>query len=276
MKKSRLLNIITENIFSCLLAMGSIISLIIDNVVKSFLDNCHEAKLIIILVGVFSAYHVVFSSAMKKIVEEELGNTNAKIDNLGKKTDYFNGLVSFEQLDAIERKHGCDSQNIGGCKIWIIANELQESSTINQTEINDLINTIYDNITKYRVQYYYVLPDTDKSKKEIKNLSSSLGELQKRKKRKVKGGIFYKFSNCYAENITSDYFDIVLYVDCHEDGSEYFINNSTRCEGYQCFSNYSTDNAYFYQKIVGVVDKYTSILSKNPITDFEKIKIQEN
>lgn len=260
--------------FAVLFAISGVISLIVDEVFKPFLEALPEVKLIIILISVLSAYHVFLLFSINNIAREEHTITNNKLICLDEKNSYFRGLVPFSHLDAIERRHGRDNQNrTGNCEIWVITNVLQESSQKNKAEANDLINTIYDNITKYRVHYYYVLPNTEKSKMEIESLSSSLRQLhQKKKRRTVTGGISYKYDNRYADTIISDYFDIVLYIDCDKNGNPCLHGISPRCEGYQCFSNYSKDNTYFYQKIDND-DKIFSIRKKNLAGEFEQLDI---
>lgn len=274
MKNNRLTRILSIG-FAVIVAVSGIISLIIDEVFKPFLDAMPEVKLVIILISVLSAYHVLVSFTFNNIVKEEHTVTNNMLACLSEKNSYLHGLVPFSHLDEIERRHGRDNQNCTGkCEVWVISNDLQESSSQNKTEVCDLINTIYDNITKYRVHYYYILPDTDKSKMEIESLSSILCELHKKKKRRtITGGISYKYDNRYADIITSDYFDIVLYIDCDKKGNPCLHGSSTKCEGYQCFSNYSKENTYYYQKIDNN-DKLFSIRKMHLMDAFEHLNIQ--
>lgn len=267
---SRIVSVVS----AAFIATSGFISLLIDNVFKPFLGNAPEVKLVIILASVFSAYHVFLSFTLTRSIKEEHIITNDKLEQLTEKNNYVKSLVPFSSLDEIERRHGRDNQNIiGTCEIWIIANLLQESSPKDKTEADDLINTIYDNITKYKVHYYYILPDTDKSKRAIESLTSRLRQIHQRKKRRsITGGISYKFDNQYADAIISDYFDIVLYIDCDSNGKPCLHGEFTQCEGYQCFSNFSKSNEYFYQKIENV-DKLFCVRDSHSLDSFSQIDI---
>lgn len=274
MKNDRLSRVLSIG-FAVFIAVSGIVSLIIDEIFKPFLDAMPEVKLVIILISVLSAYHVFLSFTINNIVKEEHMTTNGIVNELNQKNKYINELIPFSYLDEIERRHGRDNQNhTGNCEIWVIANVLQESSQKNKVEAEDLINVIYDNITKYRVHYYYILPCTEKSKREIESLSSSLRELHKKKKRhSVTGGISYKYDSRYADTITSDYFDIVLYIDCDKNGNPCLHGTSTQCEGFQCFSNYSKENIYFYQRIDNN-EKLFYIRESHPSSEFKQLNIQ--
>ena len=275
MKNNRLVRALSI-VFAALVSISGIVSLVVDEVFKPFLDSMPEAKLIIILISVLSAYHVLASFTFNNIIKEEHTITNNMLQSLSEKNSYLSRLIPFSSLDEIERRHGRDNQNrTGNCEVWVISNVLQESSPKNRTDPDDLINTIYDNITKYRVHYYYVLPDTEKSKMEIESLSSCLRELhRKRKRRTITGGISYKYDSRYVDTITADYFDIVLYIDCDKNGNPCLHGVSTRCEGYQCFSNYSKENMYFYQRIDNN-DKLFLIRKNHLVGEFEQLNIQK-
>lgn len=269
LNNSRLITVVS----SVFIAISGFLSLLIDEVFKPFLDSVPEVKLIIILLSVISAYHVFLSFSIRNIIKEEQVITNEKLDVLNGKNDFVQNLIPFSSLDEIEQKHGRDNQNrTGTCEVWIIANVLQESKQKDNND--DLINAIYDNITKYRVHYYYILPKTDKSMREMESLASRLRQLHKKKKRRIiTGGISFKYDSSYADTIISDYFDIILYIDCDQDGKPCLHGKSTVCEGYQCFSNLSKDNMYFYQKIEND-DKMFSIRNSHNIEDFEQLIIE--
>lgn len=260
---------IISNVFSIFIAISGILSLFIDGIFKPFLANYPEVKLIIIFISVLSAYHIFLSFVIKNLIKEEQNIINNNILCLNSKIEVFNNLIPFSQLDEIERQHGRDNRNTAGkCEIWIIANLLQEA----RNNDNDLIEAIYDNITKYRVHYYYILPATEKSKREIESLDLRLKEIHKKKKRRcIHGGVSYKFDNRYFDSIISDYFDIVLYIDCYENGKPCLHGQHTTCEGYQCYSNLSNDNKYFYQKIQD--DKIFAIRASHDVKDFCDLNI---
>lgn len=92
-------------------------------------------------------------------------------------------------------------------------------------------------------------------------MKSRLNEIHRKKKKNksISGSICYRFDDKLANFITAEYFDIVLFVDCDDNGSPLFIGNSARCEGFQCFSQVSQDNDYLYQPID--MDKILSIRS---------------
>ena len=116
------------------------------------------------------------------------------------------------------------------CEIWIIANMLQEAQ-------NDdvMLQTIYGNITRNNINYYYILPDAEKNKLEIAGLRFKLSDIHRKKKKSISGTICYRFDNRLTSFITAECFDIVFYVDCDNNGSPLFIGNSASCEGFQMF-----------------------------------------
>ena len=122
-----------------------------------------------------------------------------------------------------------------------------------------MLQTIYDNITSNNINYYYILPDAEKNKLEIAGLRFKLSDIHRKKKKSISGTICYRFDNRLTSFITAEYFDIVLYVDCDNNGSPLFIGNSASCEGFQCFSRVSHDNDYLYQPID--MDRILSIRS---------------
>ena len=267
MKKynSRIISIV----LSVFIAASGFISLLINEVFAPFLDSQSEVKLIIILVSVLSAYHVFLTFTLKALIKSELENTNNNIDCIEAKIGILNNAIPFAYLDDIERHHGSENKNIN-CEMWIIANTIQEAKN------DDLIlHTIYDNITLNRVHYFYVLPKTQTSEYEIHCLNSRLKEIHKKKKshRTITGGISYKIDDSIANHIASEYFDIVLFIDCDEQGTPYVIGNSPTCEGYQCYSKISQENKYFYQPIDA--DKIFQIRSFYKSMDFNTLNLQE-
>ena len=95
--------------------------------------------------------------------------------------------------------------------MWIIANTLQEANN-SDTKDNTLLDTIYDNITRNKVHYFYVLPYSEKSKLEIASLQSRLKDKQRHLHRKITGGVSYRLDDTIDKLIPSEYFDIVLFI----------------------------------------------------------------
>lgn len=234
---------IVSIVISAFIALSGFLSLLIDGIFKPFLDSQPEVKMIIILVSVISAYHAFLMFSLKSIFKVELEKTNKNIKYVDEKIKVLNDSIPFSYLDEIERRHGCDNKSVN-CEMWIIANTLQEAKND-----DSVLMTIYDNITLNHVQYFYVLPDTQKSHLEINSLKSRLGDIHKKKKRKFTGKIQYRFDKNVENLITAEYFDIVLFIDCDTCGNPHLIGTSTTCEGFQCFSKISNENNYFYQSI---------------------------
>lgn len=236
-------------IISTLIAISGIIVLIIDGVVKPFLGNNSDVKTIIIFVSVLSAFHSFFSFSIRSIFRRELGKTNQNIDCIDKKMGILKGAIPYSRLDDIEDLHGNRKVN---CEIWIIANMLQEAKND-----DSLLFTIYRNITKNAVHYYYILPDSDLSRLEIHSLQSRLGAIHKQKHANLTGKISYRFDNYLTNLIASSYYDTVLFIDCDDKGNPFVIGDSANCEGYYCFTKKSEENEYFYEAIEA--DKILSI-----------------
>lgn len=70
MKNDRLSRVLSIG-FAVFIAVSGIVSLIIDEIFKPFLDAMPEVKLVIILISVLSAYHVFLSFTINNIVKEE-------------------------------------------------------------------------------------------------------------------------------------------------------------------------------------------------------------
>ena len=240
-------------IAAVILATSGLLSLAVNEIVKPFLDNYPEVKLIIILISVLSAYHTFLTFSLQSMMREEIENTNNHIRIVGSKIGLLKEAIPYSALDEIEFRHGHANRNTR-CEIWIIANTLQEAQ-------NDdvMLQTIYDNITSNNINYYYILPDAEKNKLEIAGLKFKLSDIHRKKKKSISGTICYRFDNRLTSFITAEYFDIVLYVDCDNNGSPLFIGNSASCEGFQCFSRVSHDNDYLYQPID--MDRILSIRS---------------
>jgi len=232
-----------EVIISLSLALLSVIALVIDEMVKPFLDNNHEVKLYIILCGVISAFQPFIWYGIQKEIDNAKNEIELKCKTIEGKLNILNSSIPFSALDSIEAKHGrLNPASI--CEIWIISNMLQEA---NNDEI--FLKTIFDNILHNRVNYYYILPNTEKCNNEILSLQSRLKELKGKRERKFTGAIFFRFDNELNSLISASYFDTVLYVDVDENRNPKTIGNKYSCEGFQCFSNESEDNLYFYQSI---------------------------
>ena len=108
---------------------------------------------------------------------------------------------------------------------------------------------------------------------EIAGLQSRLREIHKRKKYKLTGEIAYRYDDSLSNLITSDYFDIVLFVDCDDKGNPFIIGNSATCEGFQCFSKVSNENNYYYQTIDA--DKILQIRAFHQSTEFSVLNVGE-
>lgn len=252
-------------LLAAIISISGFISLFIDKLLLPFLESVPEVKLIIILISVFLAYHTFLTFTLKSIVNDEIDCINQNLDCIDTKVGILNGCIPFSYLDDIERRHGKDNKNVD-CEMWIIANTLQEAKN------NDsLLHTIYDNITLNKVHYYYVLPYSEKSKLEIASLQSRIRDMQKKRHRKITGGISYKFDKTIDKLIPSDYFDIVLFIDCDDQGTPDFMGEATAYEGYQCYSEISKDNKYYYQPIDR--DRIIKIHTYHKATDFITLEI---
>lgn len=259
-------NVRLISVISVFIAISGLLSLLIDQILKPFLNSQPEVKLIIILVSVISAYHAFLTFTLRTIIKEENENITSRISNVEMNVGLLKDSIPFSYLDDIERHHGSDNKNIK-CEIWIIASTLQEAK-------NDetLLRTIYDNITLNRVHYYYILPQNNISNMEINALKSRLREMHKNYKRKMTGGISYRFDANIANLIPSEYFDIIFFIDCDDQGNPYIIGNTASCEGYQCYSKVSKDNNYFYQPINR--ERIVGIRDNHKLTNFELLKIE--
>lgn len=242
----------TAVIISTLIAASGIVVLIVDSVVKPFLGNNSDVKTIIIFVSVLSAFHSFFSFTVRAIFRRELINTNQNIDCLDKKIGILQSAIPYSRLDDIEDLHGSRKVN---CEIWIIANMLQEAKND-----DSLLFTIYRNITKNAVHYYYILPDSDLSRIEINSLQSRLTAIHKQKHANLSGKISFRFDSYLTNLIASSYYDTVLFIDCDDKGNPYVIGDSANCEGYYCFTKKSEKNEYYYEEIE--TDRVLSIRSK--------------
>lgn len=258
-----------DTVLSAILAISGFLTLAVDEVFKPFLDGYPEVKLIITLASVLSAYHTLLTFSIHSTINEEIEKTNIRIEELSLKVDFFQKLIPYSKLDEIEFQHGCSSRNKKNitCEMWIIANTLQESKND-----DSMIRAIYDNITKNGVCYYYVLPDTRASIVELSNLKSRLNEFHKEKRRRITGTIQYRLDDKIANMVAAEYYDIVLYIDCDENGQPSTLGDSQKCEGFQCYSNSSSENDYFYQRIVDTA-KIIDIRAFHLAFDFETIEI---
>lgn len=233
-------------IFSFIISISGIISLIVDEIFVPFLEAKPEVKLIIILISVLTAYHGFSMISMKTIIKEQIEITNNNISDIKTKVQMFDEAIPFSYLDDVERQHGKDNKNIP-CEMWVIANTLQEAENSKTKESNCIIATIFDNITRNNVHYYYVLPDCEKSKQEIASLQTKMQEMLQKSRRRVTGGISYKLDETLDKIIASDYFDIVLFIDCDSRGNPRLMDGKS--EGYQCYSVLNADDKYYYQPI---------------------------
>lgn len=230
-------------IVAVIISASGFLSLAVDEIVKPFLDNYPEVKLIIILASVLSAYHTFLTFSLQSMMREVIEKTNTNIRIVDSKIGLLKESIPYSALDEIEFRHGQYNKDTK-CEMWIIANMLQEAQ-------NDdaMLLTIYENITRNNISYYYILPATENSKYEIAGLKSRLSDIHRKKNKKISGSIRYRFDDRLPNLITADYFDIVLFVDCDNNGSPIILGNPAHCEGFQCFSQVSPDNEYFYQSI---------------------------
>lgn len=236
----------TGRIISIVLACSSIILLVLDNVSKPIFEDYPEVRLIVILLCVISAYHSFLTFVLKDIsksliskIEQQSNETNSKIDLLKKS-------ISYSELKLIEKYHGSIGRNITN-EVWIVANKLQEADST-QKDCQDMLNTIYENITRNHVKYYYTLPDNSYSQAQIKSLEAELKLIQKRKKRKITGCIYFRFDSAFINMIPTSYYDLILYINCYSNGDPYILTRKNVCEGYHCFSSNENKN-YYYQHI---------------------------
>lgn len=253
---------LTGKIVSIVIAFSSIILLVIDGILKPFLDKWPEVKLIIILLGVISAYHTLLTYVLKsqfssivKTLENELANLGKHINMLSKCT-LPNDSIPYATLENIEKRHGLQSDAVKN-EVWIIANNLQESNNSNGDD-KTFLDLIYENL-KRNVRYYYVLPDTSESRSQGESLCSQLQSLyfnesslkSKRKESqmvKFNGGLFIGYEKDLEKRYPAEYFDIVIYIDCDANGRP-IETYSEKKEGYYCFSKMRSDNAYVYSKM---------------------------
>ena len=271
---SRLLSAIIAIAFS----ISGFVSLLVDKLLTPFLESVPELKLIIILISVFFAYHAFLTFTLKDltftlkdVIKKEVESINGNLVCIDTKVGVLNDSIPFSYLDDIERRHGEGNKDVN-CEMWIIANTLQEAYN-SGTKDSSLLNTIYDNITHNKVHYFYVLPHNEKSKLEIASLQSRLKDKQSHLHREITGGVSYKLDNTIDKLIPSEYFDIVLFIDCDEQGTPIIMGDSTSYEGYQCFSSFSKENKYYYQPIDR--DTIIKIHTYHKSTDFTVLEIQE-
>lgn len=256
-------------IIAIVVSISGFASLLVDKLLSPFMESVPELKLIIILISVFLAYHAFLTFTLKDIIKKEVESINGNLVCIDTKVGVLNDCIPFSYLDDIERRHGKGNKNVD-CEMWIIANTLQEANN-SETKDNALLNTIYDNITHNKVHYFYVLPYSEKSKLEIASLQSRLKDKQRRCHRKITGGISYKLDDTIDKLIPSEYFDIVLFIDCDEQGTPNIMGDSAAYEGYQCFSSLSRENKYYYQSIDR--DTIIKIHTYHKSTDFTVLEI---
>jgi len=236
-------------IIAAIVAASGVIFLVLEEVLDSFFSFQPKIKLIIILVSVFCAYHPFLCYALKGLMKSESIKINETIylnmSCVNSKLRLIGESITFAQLEQIEKQHGSDNRTVKS-EMWIIANSLQEAK-----KDKNVLSTIYDNITLNNVHYYYVLPETDESKEQLSSLIAALKELhnKNRKRRHITGGISCLYDNDLNNVIPSEYFDIVLFIDCDDENNPKLYDDSSECEGYYCFSSQSKDNEYIYQKI---------------------------
>lgn len=233
-------------IVSIILACSSIGLLILDSIFKPFLTDYPEVRLIIILLCVISAYHTFLTFIFKDILKSLISKTKQQSDEISLKIDLLKKSTSYSQLKLIEKYHRSIGKNIIN-EIWVVSNKLQEADS-NQSDCQDMLNTIYENITRNHVQYYYTLPDNAYSKAQIKSLEAELKLIHKRRRRKITGCVYFRFDSTFVNMIPTSYYDLILYVNCYPNGDPYILINNNVCEGYHCFAS-DESNDYYYQHI---------------------------
>lgn len=260
----------TGRIVSITLACSSIALLILDSIFKPFLTDYPEVRLIIILLCVISAYHTFLTFVLKDLLKLLISEVKQQTDTISSKIDLLKESTTYSELKLIEKYHGSIEKNIIN-EVWIVSNELQESNS-NQKDCQDMLKTIYDNITKNHVQYYYTLPDNAYSKAQVKSLETELKLIHKKKKRKVTGCIYFRFDSTFINMIPTSYYDLILYVNCYPNGEPYMLINNNVCEGYHCFTS-SKNNNYYYQHINSKKTLEIREIFRNYNNKFVEIKI---
>lgn len=179
--------------------------------------------------------------------------------------------VSFSQLTVIEEKHGLSNAEKRN-HVVNITNELQEAH--GGIENDEILKTIYNNISRNGVEYFYVLPKNSEGKMEIALLVKRLSKLKQEtgESQSFNGGIYYFLDDSVLSHMPSEYYDIIVYVDFASDEK---LKNliAFDIEGYYCFSREREDNNYFFYPMSGYMAKkfYETWINKKK--DFIKINL---
>lgn len=246
-------------LFSVLFSLSGWITLGINKVWIPLLDNHPLVKLTVAFISVMTAYNAAIVASIRNCIKEETQKDhNIILDEL----TLLKGAIPFSELDEKEYEHGHKNKNVT-CEIWVISNTLQEAESD-----NDILLTIYENILKNNVIYYYILPDNAKSRMEIKALNANLQKLiSGRKSKNFTGTIYYRFDDSLLNLISADYIDMVFFVDCIDKDTPEVLDESI--EGYQCFSSKSNNNRYYYFPVDK--DRIISITSSQKEKSFKNL-----
>jgi len=239
-------------IYAFLVAIFTIILYVVDEYFLHVFENIPEAKLIIILLGAIMTYNAFLATVLEnsflKVQEQVLAISKDLKKSIDIRLKVFQNTIPFSELAEVEKRHGIDNDEVSN-EVWVIANKLQEAEQDDPLG-NLFLETILLNIKKNNVIYYYMLPNKEEAKLQIRSLKNMLSMYSKDRYHD------HSSSGClkvyFVENldyyIASEYFDIVLYFDCGPDGLPIYFGNK-QGEGYYCFSDINQDNDYFYTEI---------------------------
>ena len=258
------IELVVSTIMAIILALAGFFSLFFD-VTKDYLTDKSELKMIIVFVSVVLAYHPFLLFCIQRLLKEHFLETNSLVKQTSDEIGMLKETVPYDRLDDIERRHG-ERKTSKMCEMWIISNTLQEA---NNDE--NMLYAIYENITAHSVDYYYVLPYGGNSEREIAALTTQLNIIHNRRRKKQTGHIYYRYDKVVANMIASEYFDIVLYVDCDRERNPCVVGRFEACEGFQCFSHIKQNNAYYYDKIER--EKVLAMREYHRNCDYDVIKI---
>ncbi len=220
-----------------------------------------ELKLMCIMAGVLSVYYGI--SALDREDQAQSLSDDMKLQTGGIRSmvGIFSDSKSFLELNEVEKCHGLDS-NENGNKVIVITSCLQEANPQDPNG-KEFLKTIYLNIAKHDVEYYYIIPT--KLKSEFEAFVSLLrGQAKKSSSKEAKNQIFVSFDEKIDVLFPSEYFDVNIYVDTTKEGNATIPQTA---EGYYCFSSKSSDNSYLYLKMTS--EKAKDILSYIESQKFE-------
>jgi hypothetical protein len=241
---------------------------------------------IAIIFSVGGILHTYFSYVLDVRLEKTEKALSERINDCAAEIKTHCEMVHFEQLTHVEMRHGIYSKKRKN-QIWIVTNTLQE--------VEDgaagiaILESIFQNITKYNVQYYYIMPDNGDAKKEIETLGRKIYDKMSTKQKNNCQEISDRIKVYHDKNLdfqmpTSKY-DIVIYVDCDDAGRREtpitFASTTIPVEGYFNLSEHGNNEDNYYRKMsitraTYIIEQWCQYIeSPRDDIEFKPIKFEE-